>query len=355
MTFHADEYQAAAGRYRGRDAVPPGRAIRARPAGHLARPLAQLRRRRADRADAGHPAPGVRPGGHPLRPRQQLRAALRLGRAQLRHASSRATSGPTATSSSSRARRATTCGRAPTARAAARASTSSPRATSPCSGWAWTTSTSSTATASTRRRRSRRRMGALDALVRQGKALYVGISSYSGARTREAVEILRSMGTPLLIHQPSYSMLNRWIEEDLLDAVGETGRRAASRSRRSPRGCSPTSTSTASRRARAPHRASRSTRRCSPRRRCGTSGRSTEMARARGQSLAQMALAWALRDQRVTSVLIGASSVEQLDDSLDAVQHLTSAPRSSPRSTSTPSTPGSTSGRPRATRELRPA
>ena len=66
-------------------------------------------------------------------------------------------------------------------------------------------------------------LGALDSLVRQGKALYVGISSYSGTRTREAVEIMRSMGTPLLIHQPSYSMLNRWIEEDLLDAVGDTG------------------------------------------------------------------------------------------------------------------------------------
>src|SRR6202012_943482 len=66
-------------------------------------------------------------------------------------------------------------------------------------------------------------MGALDAAVRQGKALYVGISSYSATRTREAVAILRSLGTPLLIHQPSYSMLNRWIEEDLLDALGEEG------------------------------------------------------------------------------------------------------------------------------------
>ena len=66
-------------------------------------------------------------------------------------------------------------------------------------------------------------MGALDSAVRAGKALYVGISSYSGARTREAVEILRSLGTPLLIHQPSYSLLNRWIEEDLLDVLGEEG------------------------------------------------------------------------------------------------------------------------------------
>ena len=66
-------------------------------------------------------------------------------------------------------------------------------------------------------------MGALDTAVRQGKALYAGISSYSGPRTREAVEILRAMGTPLLIHQPSYSMLNRWVEEDLLDVLGDEG------------------------------------------------------------------------------------------------------------------------------------
>ena len=66
-------------------------------------------------------------------------------------------------------------------------------------------------------------MGALDTAVRQGKALYAGISSYSGPRTREAVEILRRLGTPLLIHQPSYSMLNRWVEEDLLDVLGDEG------------------------------------------------------------------------------------------------------------------------------------
>jgi hypothetical protein len=91
--------------------------------------------------------------------------------------------------------------------------------------WVSTTSTSSTATASTRPLRSRRRWARWTALVRQGKALYAGISSYSGARTREAVEILRELGTPLLIHQPSYSMLNRWIEDrwPARRARGDTG------------------------------------------------------------------------------------------------------------------------------------
>jgi L-glyceraldehyde 3-phosphate reductase len=164
-------------------------------------------------------------------------------------------------------------------------------------------------------------MGALDAIVRSGRALYVGISSYSGRRTREAVEIARSLGTPLLIHQPSYSMLNRWIEEDLLDAVGETGLgliafsplaqgmltskylKGIPAGSRAAQGKSldPSLLTDASlKHVRALDR----------------------MAQERGQSLAQMALAWALRDERVTSVLIGASSVEQLDNSLDAVHNL---------------------------------
>ncbi|QIM20627.1 L-glyceraldehyde 3-phosphate reductase [Phycicoccus sp. HDW14] len=164
--------------------------------------------------------------------------------------------------------------------------------------------------------------GALDSLVRAGKALYVGISSYSAQRTREAVDILRAMGTPLLIHQPSYSMLNRWVEEEgLLDALGETGvgciafsplaqgmltnkyLKGVPAGSRAAQGKSldpSLLTDAALKHIRALDR----------------------MARARGQSLAQMALAWALRDARVTSVLIGASSVAQLDDSLDAVKNL---------------------------------
>ncbi|MBM6400240.1 L-glyceraldehyde 3-phosphate reductase [Phycicoccus sonneratiae] len=164
--------------------------------------------------------------------------------------------------------------------------------------------------------------GALDSLVRAGKALYVGISSYSSQRTREAVDILRSMGTPLLIHQPSYSMLNRWIEEEgLLDALGETGvgciafsplaqgmltnkyLKGIPEGSRAAQGKSldpALLTDSALKHVRALDR----------------------MAKQRNQSLAQMALAWALRDPRVTSVLIGASSVAQLDDSLDAVKKL---------------------------------
>ena len=163
-------------------------------------------------------------------------------------------------------------------------------------------------------------MGALDAAVRAGKALYVGISSYSAQRTREAVAILRELGTPLLIHQPSYSMLNRWIEEDLLDVLGETGVGCIAFSPLAqgmltskylnghPRGLA----GVAGRLAFAgPAR---------PSRRSPTSARSTRWPGQRGQTLAQMALAWALRDERVTSVLIGASSVAQLDDSLAAAR-----------------------------------
>jgi L-glyceraldehyde 3-phosphate reductase len=171
-------------------------------------------------------------------------------------------------------------------------------------------------------------MGALDSLVRQGKALYAGISSYSADRTREAVEILREMGTPLLIHQPSYSMLNRWIErdpgsagEDLLDVVGDTGVGCIAFSPLAQGMLTdkylngiPEGSRAAQGKSLDPSLLSEA---------ALTHVRELDrMARARGQSLAQMALAWALRDPRVTSVLVGASSVAQLDDSLDAVQNL---------------------------------
>lgn len=164
-------------------------------------------------------------------------------------------------------------------------------------------------------------MGALDSLVRQGKALYVGISSYSGPRTREAIDILKELGTPLLIHQPSYSMLNRWVEEDLLDVLGETGV-----------GCiafSPLAqgmlTSKYLKGIPEGSRASQG-KSLSPDLLTEESLKHVRalnaMAKKRGQSLAQMALAWILRDGRVTSVLVGASSVEQLDDNLLAVKNL---------------------------------
>jgi L-glyceraldehyde 3-phosphate reductase len=164
-------------------------------------------------------------------------------------------------------------------------------------------------------------LGALDTAVRQGKALYAGISSYSAEKTREAAAILRELGTPLLIHQPSYSLLNRWIEPDLLDALGElgvgcigfsplaqgmltdkyldgipSGSRAAANTSLSP----DLLTEEAMTHVRALN----------------------ELARGRGQSLAQMAVAWTLRDPRMTSTVVGASSVAQLEDTLSAISKL---------------------------------
>jgi L-glyceraldehyde 3-phosphate reductase len=164
-------------------------------------------------------------------------------------------------------------------------------------------------------------MGALDSAVRAGKALYVGISSYSADKTREAAAILRDLGTPLLIHQPSYSMLNRWIEPDLLDAVGELGAGCIVFSPLAqgmltdkyldgiPEGSraswpSSLSPELLNEDALAKIRAL------------------NEIAARRGQSLAQLALAWVLRDARVTSALIGASSVAQLEDNVRALDRL---------------------------------
>jgi L-glyceraldehyde 3-phosphate reductase len=165
-------------------------------------------------------------------------------------------------------------------------------------------------------------MGALDTAVRQGKALYAGISSYSPERTRQAAEILRGLGTPLLIHQPSYSMLNRWIEEDgLLEVLEEEGV-----------GCivfSPLAQGLLTDRyldgIPEGSRASRP----------GTMDQDqlneatldkvralNDLAGRRGQSLAQMAIAWTLRDPRVTSALVGASSVAQLEANVAALDNL---------------------------------
>src|SRR5690242_19799580 len=165
-------------------------------------------------------------------------------------------------------------------------------------------------------------MGALDTAVRSGKALYAGISSYSPQDTAKAAQILAALGTPLLIHQPSYSMLNRWIEtEGLLDTLAEVGAGCIAFSPLAqgmltgkyldgiPEG-------------------SRASQDKSLSRDLLTDEALTHIraldgiARQRGQSLAQLALAWALRDRRVTTVLIGASSVEQLDQNLGALDDL---------------------------------
>ncbi|HEY5428295.1 MAG TPA: L-glyceraldehyde 3-phosphate reductase [Solirubrobacteraceae bacterium] len=162
-------------------------------------------------------------------------------------------------------------------------------------------------------------MGALDSAVRQGKALYVGISSYSPRRTEEAIEILRHLGTPLLIHQPSYSMFNRWIEPELLGVLEREGVGAIafsplaqglltnkyldgvpedSRVRRGLNFSADLITPENLERVRALH----------------------EIAQRRGQSLAQLAIAWVLRDRRVTSALVGASSVAQLENTVAALE-----------------------------------
>jgi L-glyceraldehyde 3-phosphate reductase len=164
-------------------------------------------------------------------------------------------------------------------------------------------------------------MGALDAAVRQGKALYVGISSYSADRTARAAEILAALGTPLLIHQPSYSLLNRWIERELLQLLDEEGVGCiafsplaqglltdkylngipeSSRVRQGVAFSEGLLSEDNLRRVRALN----------------------EIASRRGQSLAQLALAWVLRDPRVTSALIGVSSVEQLEDNVAALERL---------------------------------
>jgi len=164
-------------------------------------------------------------------------------------------------------------------------------------------------------------MGALSQAVRQGKALYVGISSYSPERTRKAAQILKSEGVPLLIHQPSYSMLNRWVEKELLDTLEELGVGCIAFSplaqglltNKYLSGVPENSRAKGGlwfqmdflnednlKRVRALN----------------------EIANGRGQTLAQMAIAWVLRDKRITSALIGARNVEQLDNSLDAIKKL---------------------------------
>jgi L-glyceraldehyde 3-phosphate reductase len=165
-------------------------------------------------------------------------------------------------------------------------------------------------------------MGALDTAVRQGKALYVGISSYSAEKTREAYELLRELRTPFVIHQPSYSMLNRWIEDELLDVLGELGigcivfsplaqgmltdryLEGVPEGSRASRRDSSLSVELLTDQALAKIRAL------------------NEIAARRGQTLAQLALAWTLRDPRVTSTLIGASSVAQLEANVAALDRL---------------------------------
>ena len=164
-------------------------------------------------------------------------------------------------------------------------------------------------------------MGALDHVVRQGKALYVGISSYSPEMTRKAAAILRDLGTPLLIHQPSYSMVNRWVEDELLATLDELGAGCIAFSPLAQGlltnkylGGIPADSRVA--------KDSSFSRDLLNDELLGRVRALNEIAAQRGQSLAQMAIAWVLRDRRVTSALIGARSIKQLDDSLDAADNL---------------------------------
>jgi L-glyceraldehyde 3-phosphate reductase len=164
-------------------------------------------------------------------------------------------------------------------------------------------------------------LGALDTAVRQGKALYAGVSSYSAERTREAAAILRELGTPVLIHQPSYSLLNRWIEPELLDVLDEEGIGSIVFS---PLGQGMLTDKYLD----GIPEDSRAAQGRFLRREFLTDENLAhvrglnEIAQRRGQSLAQMAIAWVLRDARVTSALIGASSVAQLEDSVAALGNL---------------------------------
>jgi len=164
-------------------------------------------------------------------------------------------------------------------------------------------------------------MGALATLHQQGKALYVGISSYSAELTRKAAAILAEYKVPLLIHQPSYSMLNRWIEEDLLDTLGDLGVGCIAFSALAQGMLTSKYLDGVPADARAAKDGSLSADLLTERNL--THIRKLDaIAKSRGQTLAQMAIAWVLRDPRVTSALIGARTVEQLDDSLDAVNNL---------------------------------
>jgi L-glyceraldehyde 3-phosphate reductase len=161
-------------------------------------------------------------------------------------------------------------------------------------------------------------MGALDTAVRSGRALYAGISSYSPERTAQAAAILRELGTPLLIHQPSYSLLNRWIEGGLLDVLAREGAGCIAFSPLAQGMLTGKYANGIPDGSRASRDDSLSPDQLTPQT-LGHIAALGKIAQARGQSLAQMALSWALRDPRVTSVLIGASSVAQLEENLAAV------------------------------------
>ena len=164
-------------------------------------------------------------------------------------------------------------------------------------------------------------MGALDTAVRQGKALYAGISSYSAEETRDAAAILRALGTPLLIHQPSYSMLNRWIEPELLDVLEQEGAGCIAFSSLAQGLLTDKYLDGIPEGSRASRNGTLSARDITPET-LATIRALNAIAARRGQSLAQLAVAWTLRDPRMTSVVVGVSSVEQLESNVAALDRL---------------------------------
>jgi L-glyceraldehyde 3-phosphate reductase len=162
-------------------------------------------------------------------------------------------------------------------------------------------------------------MAALDTAVRSGRALYAGISSYSAGRTAEAASIARELGTPLLIHQPSYSLLNRWVEKGLLDELERQGMGCIVFSALAQGLLTDRYLDGVPADSRAARQDSTIPGDHLDEATLGHVRRLDEIARDRGQKLAQLALQWVLRDRRVTSAVIGASSVEQLDTNLDAL------------------------------------
>jgi len=169
-------------------------------------------------------------------------------------------------------------------------------------------------------------MGALDLIVRQGKALYVGLSNYRPAEAAEAFRILRELGTPCLIHQPKYSMFERWVEDGLLDLLGQEGVGCISFSPLAQGMLTDKYLNGVPNDSRvAKNLGSLPQSQLTPER-LSQIQRLNDIAQQRGQSLAQMALAWVLKDERVTSVLIGASKPEQLSDSLRCLENTQFSP-----------------------------
>jgi len=165
-------------------------------------------------------------------------------------------------------------------------------------------------------------MGALDTAVKQGKALYAGISSYSAKKTEEAVKILKDMGTPMLIHQPSYSMLNRWIEDGLLDTLGKEGVGCITFSPLAQGMLSDRYLNEVPSDSRAGKSGTALSKKLLTENNLSNIKSLNDIAKNRDQTLAQMALAWNLNKPQVTSVLIGASSVEQIEQNVGSLENL---------------------------------